>query len=205
MVSIWPGSTARARNLGGIAAVSKAAFLDRDGVINVDKGYVYRWEDFEFVAGAIEGLRLLLRQGYRLVIVTNQSGVARGYYSIADVEKLSASVIAHLRQQGVEIAGVYFCPHHPAGVVADFARECECRKPMPGMITRASQELGLDLSSSVLIGDKSSDIEAAHKAGVGRAFLIEHEGDSSGERPLADGVARRFPDLLECANFLARC
>jgi D-glycero-D-manno-heptose 1,7-bisphosphate phosphatase len=185
-------------------AVSKAAFLDRDGVINVDKGYVYRWEDFEFIAGAIEGLRLLQRLEYRLVIVTNQSGVARGYYSVADVNQLSATVVTHLREQGVAIAGVYFCPHHPAGEVAEFARECECRKPMPGMITRASSELGVDLSSSVLIGDKPSDIEAATSAGVGQAFLITDEVDPAVAPTPLDGVAGRFPSLLECARFLAR-
>lgn len=185
--------------------MSKAVFLDRDGVVNVDKGYVVRWEDFEFVAGAIEGMRLLQRQGYRLVIVTNQSGVARGYYSVSDVERLSARVLAHLRQQSVEIAGIYFCPHHPAGTVAEFARACDCRKPMPGMITRASRELGLDLASSVLIGDKDSDIAAANKAGVGRAFLIVHENSSADESTPAVHVAGRFPNLLECARFLARC
>lgn len=184
--------------------MSKAAFLDRDGVINVDKGYVYRWGDFEFVAGAIEGLRLLQHLEYRLVIVTNQSGVARGYYSVADVEKLSATVVTHLREQGVAIAGVYFCPHHPAGKVANFARECDCRKPMPGMITRARDELGVELSESVLIGDKPSDIEAAKNAGVRQAFLITHEANPTVAPAQLDGIAGRFPSLLECARFLAR-
>ena len=180
--------------------MSKAAFLDRDGVINVDKGYVYRWEDFELLPGVIDGLRLLQDLGYRLVIVTNQSGVARGYYSIADVEKLGERLVTHLRGEGIEIAGIYYCPHLPSGKVAEFARECDCRKPMPGMITLASRELGLDLSESVLIGDKVTDIEAANKAGVARAFLITDRADSN-----PAGVAGTFPDLLECARFLSRC
>lgn len=180
--------------------MSKAAFLDRDGVINVDNGYVYRWEDFEFLPGVIEALRLLQGLGYRLVIVTNQSGVARGYHSVADVEKLGERLAAHLSSEGVGIAGIYYCPHLPSGQVAEFARECDCRKPMPGMITLASRELGLDLSRSVLIGDKLTDIEAANRAGVARAFLIADRADSNPE-----GVAGTFTDLLECARFLSRC
>jgi len=147
----------------------KAAFLDRDGVINDDKGYVHRPEDFVFLDGALEGLRELQKQGYRLIVVTNQSGIGRGYFSEKEFEALTSHMIAALGQSGVTLAGVYHCPHVPAERTAD---ACDCRKPAPGMILRAQGELGIDLSRSILCGDKDSDLGAGRAAGVGRIFRI---------------------------------
>jgi D-glycero-D-manno-heptose 1,7-bisphosphate phosphatase len=150
----------------------RAAFLDRDGVLNVDHGYVFRPQDFEWLPGAVDALRLLQQAGYALVVVTNQSGVARGFYTLTDVEKLHAHLRAELLAQGVRLAAIYACPHHPDGVVPAYRVQCNCRKPMPGMIEQAAREHGLDLAASCLFGDKLSDVEAGRRAGVGRCWLV---------------------------------
>jgi D-glycero-D-manno-heptose 1,7-bisphosphate phosphatase len=158
----------------------KAAFLDRDGVINRDSHYLYRWEDFEFLPGAIQAMRQLQDAGYALVVVTNQSGIARGMYSEADFHALSAQMRLHLQLQGVALAAIEYCPHLPeGGGRATYARECDCRKPAPGMILKAARQLGLDLSASVLFGDKASDIEAGQGAGVGRNFRVATNGQAA--------------------------
>ncbi len=176
----------------------KAAFLDRDGVINKDKAYVHRWEDFEFVPGAIEGMQKLQDAGYALVIVTNQSGLARGYYTEAQYQALTEALTQHLAGQGVMLDGVYHCPHHPKGSVPGLAVDCDCRKPAPGMLLQAARELGLSLPDSLLIGDKPSDIEAARAAGVGHAYLVRSDNPESGTNPVqADGL---FASLLDCTT-----
>jgi rfaE bifunctional protein nucleotidyltransferase chain/domain len=179
----------------------KAAFLDRDGVINKDKAYVYRWEDFEFVPGAIEGMRHLQQAGYALVVVTNQSGLARGYYTEDQYQTLTTRLRQELATQGVTLDGVYHCPHHPLGSVADLATDCNCRKPAPGMILRAAQELKLSLPESLLIGDKSGDIQAARAAGVGRAYLVDSDNPESVAvgQVTADG---HYASLLDCTEHL---
>ncbi|MDK2797250.1 MAG: D-glycero-D-manno-heptose 1,7-bisphosphate phosphatase [Tepidiphilus sp.] len=149
-----------------------AVFLDRDGVLNEDRGYVHRWEDFSFLPGAIDALRQLQQQGYLLVVITNQSAVARGLCAEADVLALHERMCAFLREQGIELAGIYYCPHHPQGSVSDYAIVCSCRKPEPGMILRAAREHGIDLSRSLLVGDKLSDLEAGRAAGIPSLYLV---------------------------------
>jgi D-glycero-D-manno-heptose 1,7-bisphosphate phosphatase len=175
----------------------KAAFIDRDGVINLDRGYVHRWEDFEFVPGAVDAMRRLGSAGYALVVVTNQSGIARGLYDEHDVEVLGAKLREHLARENVHLAAIEYCPHLPEGSVPAFARTCDCRKPEPGMIVRAAQSLQLDLARSVLFGDKSSDIEAARRAGVSWHALLATDGviDPLGERP-------DYRDLSEAVDVL---
>jgi len=158
-------------------------------VINVDTGYVYRWEDFEFLPGAVGAMRRLSAAGYGLVIVTNQSGIARGMYTEPQYEQLTARLRQALADEGVPLAGVYHCPHLPDGSVAGYARDCDCRKPAPGLLLRAQKELGIDMAASLMVGDKPSDIEAARAAQVGRAYLV---GDAQAP---ADG---RFADLAAC-------
>ncbi len=176
----------------------KAAFLDRDGVINKDEAYVSRWEGFEFAPGAIEGMRLLQAAGYVLVVVTNQSGLARGFYAEAQYQALTQQMFAALKQAGVELAGVYHCPHHPNGVVPELSISCNCRKPAPGMLLQAAEELGLSLPDSLLIGDKPSDIEAARAAGLGRAYSVDADNPeiSAGNA----GADAHFTNLLDCAS-----
>lgn len=145
----------------------KAAFLDRDGVINVDHGYVSRVEDFEFQEGIFELFETLQNMGFVLFIVTNQSGIARGYYSLEDFLNLSEYMLSELKNRGVEIKEIAYCPHHP-----DITGECECRKPKPGMILDLASRYGIDLKSSILIGDKQSDIDAGKNAGLGKTYLV---------------------------------
>ena len=144
----------------------KAIFLDRDGVINVDHGYVGKVEEFHFIEGIFEALRKLQQKGYKLFIVTNQSGIGRGYYSEADFLKLTEWMLKELQKEGVEIEEVAYCPHHPDD-------GCGCRKPEPGMIDYLAKKYGIDLKSSWMIGDKPSDLEAGRRAGVGGTILLD--------------------------------
>lgn len=150
----------------------RAAFVDRDGVLNEDHGYVGRIEDFRWLPGAIDALRRLHAAGFALVVITNQSGIARGYYSEGDFERLSAWMRDHLAAHGAPLAAIEHCPHLPDAPLAAYRRECDCRKPAPGMIVRAARRLDLDLAASWLFGDKAIDIAAGRAAGVGRCWLI---------------------------------
>lgn len=150
--------------------MNRALFLDRDGVVNIEKNYLYRIEDFEFTDGIIELCRYFSDRGYLIVIVTNQAGIARGYYSEKDFIILTEWMVAEFEKAGIEIASVKHCPHHP-----DYTGECSCRKPEPGMLISAAEELDIDLSASVFIGDKISDMEAGKRAGVGVNCLIERD------------------------------
>ncbi len=176
----------------------KAAFLDRDGVINHDRAYVHSWDKFEFLPGSIEAMRKLKQAGYALVVVTNQSGLARGYFSDKQYQELTDAMKQALSDSGAPVDAVYHCPHHPQGAVLELSINCDCRKPAPGMILRAEREMGIFLSDSLMIGDKPSDIEAARAAGVGRAFRIYSNNlDSGAYLSQADGY---FSSLLECVN-----
>ncbi|MBQ7136030.1 D-glycero-beta-D-manno-heptose 1,7-bisphosphate 7-phosphatase [Campylobacter sp.] len=146
----------------------KALFLDRDGVINYDPGYVYRIEDFEFMPGIFEALAGFMALGYEIFVVTNQSGIGRGYYSEDDFAKLSKYMIDEFKSYGVEIKKIYHCPHTPSD-------DCNCRKPRPGMILQALNEHNIDPQASLIIGDKPSDLESARRAGVERGYLIGDE------------------------------
>jgi D-glycero-D-manno-heptose 1,7-bisphosphate phosphatase len=161
---------------GDGAPLRPAAFLDRDGVINIDRGYVFRREDFEFVPGVLEGARRLSELGYALVVVTNQSGIGRGLYTETDFLLLTEWMEQACAGAGAPIAGVYFCPHHPTDAVGEYRIQCPCRKPSPGMLLQAAEDLRLDLASSVIFGDRASDLEAARAAGVRQRILLATDG-----------------------------
>jgi D-glycero-D-manno-heptose 1,7-bisphosphate phosphatase len=153
-----------------------AAFLDRDGVINLDHGYVYRREDFNFVPGVLAAAADLARTGHALVVVTNQSGIGRGLYSEADFHRLTDWMRNEFAAAGAPLAGVYFCPHHPTDAQGDYQRDCDCRKPAPGLLLQAARELDLDLAHSIMFGDRRSDLQAAAAAGVPRRVLLGTDG-----------------------------
>jgi len=157
---------------------NKALFLDRDGVINVERGYVHRREAFCFQAGIFDLCRAAQMLGYLLLVVTNQAGIARGYYTESDFLELTEWMIREFAARGVDIAHVYYCPYHPIHGIGAYQYDSPDRKPKPGMILRARADFGLDLASSVLVGDKSSDIAAADAAGVGTKILLRTGGEA---------------------------
>jgi D-glycero-D-manno-heptose 1,7-bisphosphate phosphatase len=154
----------------------RAAFLDRDGVVNLDHGYVFRQQDFQFVPGTLAAAAALAARGFVLVVVTNQSGIGRGLYTEQDVAVLHAWMRQQFAGAGAAVAGVYYCPHHPVDATGQYRVECDCRKPAPGLLLRASHELDLDLARSVLFGDKESDLQAALAAGVPARVLLGTDG-----------------------------
>ncbi|MEW5878935.1 MAG: D-glycero-beta-D-manno-heptose 1,7-bisphosphate 7-phosphatase [Pseudomonadota bacterium] len=179
----------------------RAAFLDRDGVINVDLGYVVRQEDFHFVPGTLEAARVLADRGFALVVITNQSGIARGLYSVDDFQRLTRWMRERFAEAGAPLAGVYFCPHHPTEGQGQYRVNCTCRKPAPGMLLAAAHELGLDLARSVLFGDRRSDLEAAHAAGVPHRVLLGTDGRLDPDDEEDGGLATaRFRSLADAVR-----
>jgi D-glycero-D-manno-heptose 1,7-bisphosphate phosphatase len=143
-----------------------AAFLDRDGVLNVDHGYVYLPERLEWIAGAPEAVRLLNEAGYTVIVVTNQSGIARGYFDEAAVHTFNAHLQTGLAAHGAHVDAFYYCPHHPKGTVKDFAIDCLCRKPGTGMLEQAAADWPIDRAKSFMIGDRDGDVGAATAFGI---------------------------------------
>ena len=150
-----------------------AVFLDRDGVINRDLGYVYRPEDFQFIDGVFRLAAAVNRAGYALIVATNQAGVARGYYSEGDVNAVHDWLQQEFRKRGAEINAFYFCPYHPEASVPQYRMPSPNRKPEPEMILQAALDWSLDLARSVLVGDKESDMAAGRRAQVGTLVLFD--------------------------------
>lgn len=165
-------------------------------MINKDHGYVSQWSDFHLLPGVLNALQRLQALGYRLIIVTNQSGIGRGFYTEGDFAKLTTQMIDHFLEHGINLTAVYHCPHHPTEAQGGYRQQCRCRKPAPGMILRAMEEWGLDPDGCVLVGDKSSDIEAGNAAGLGTLLQVTTDLPSTN----AIGVS----DLVEAANYLER-
>lgn len=180
----------------------RAVFLDRDGTINEEKEYLYRIEDFMFVPGAPEAIRLLNEAGFVVVVVTNQSGVARGYYTEEDVEALHRHIDRELARHGAHVDAWLYCPHHPSGN-GRYALACSCRKPLPGMLREAARGLGIDLGRSLMIGDKLIDIESGRAAGC-RSILVR-SGYGAGEEALVPGDVEVHGDLLGAVRALLGC
>ena len=152
-----------------------AVFLDRDGTINVEKNYLYRVEDWEWIPGALEAIRGFNHMGYLVIVVTNQAGVARGYYTREDVEHLHKFVMASARKEGAFIHGIYYCPHHfRYGAI----RDCGCRKPKSGLFLQAVKDFNISLEESYMIGDKLSDMQAAVPIGIKPILVLTGYGQS---------------------------
>jgi D-glycero-D-manno-heptose 1,7-bisphosphate phosphatase len=176
----------------------RGVFLDRDGTINRDRGFVHRPEDFEFVPKAAESIRRLNRKGFAVVVVTNQSGVGRGLYTEEDVENLHRYVNARLREEGARIDRFYFCPHHPGATLLEYRRRCACRKPEPGMILRAMRELDIGAEGSYLIGDMIRDIQAGNRAGVKTILIAEGESESGAPDSRPDYRVSSLAEAVSC-------
>ncbi len=172
---------------------SKAVFLDRDGTINVDKNYLYRIDEFEFLPGAVEALRLLQASGYLLIIITNQSGIARGYFTEDDYVKLTDFMRAELEGLGVKLSAVYYCPHLPDGEVPEYRKVCHCRKPETGLFEQAVQDFDIDLSESFAVGDKPRDCAICEHTPC-RGFLIGGKSSST--------KVQSVSSLLEAAQII---
>jgi D-glycero-D-manno-heptose 1,7-bisphosphate phosphatase len=143
-----------------------AVFLDRDGTINEQMGYINHVSRFVMLPGTVQAVRLLNTNGYLTIVVSNQSGVARGYFPIELVDQVHRQMISQLAGQDARIDGVFFCPHHPDGVVSEYAVSCECRKPKPGLIEKARRQFDIDMSGSFVVGDQCKDIELAAQCGM---------------------------------------
>ncbi|TKC15510.1 D-glycero-alpha-D-manno-heptose-1,7-bisphosphate 7-phosphatase [Robertmurraya kyonggiensis] len=144
-----------------------AVFFDRDGVLNEDLGYVYHQKQFKWMPGAMKTIKFLKDEGYSIFVITNQSGVARGLYKEEDVQQLHLWMNEELfLRYRTQIDAFYYCPHHPSHGIGSYKRECQCRKPKPGLIHQAFHDFDIDISASVVIGDKNSDMDAAKEVGI---------------------------------------
>lgn len=177
--------------------MKRALFLDRDGVVNVEVGYLHRAEQVRFVDGIFSLCRTAARLGYRIIVVTNQAGIARGYYSEADFHALMEFMRAELRAEEVELDAVYYCPFHPEHGVGEYKREHEDRKPGTGMLLRGARDFGVELSESVMVGDRCSDVMAANSAGLKQAFLV-----SGTEAARCSGTYLTVESLAEVERWL---
>ncbi|NKB48762.1 MAG: D-glycero-beta-D-manno-heptose 1,7-bisphosphate 7-phosphatase [Alphaproteobacteria bacterium] len=176
----------------------KALFLDRDGVINVDVGYIWRPEDFIFCDGVFDACRRAAALGYQLVVVTNQAGIGRGLFSEEQFQDLTQWMCARFADQDIDIAQVFHAPTHPEEGIGIYRRESIDRKPGPGMLLKARDALGIDLAASALVGDRETDIEAAIGAGVGRKLLVD--SDEAPDQTKADALVG---SLAEAVAWLA--
>lgn len=170
------------------AKKQKAVFLDRDGVINDDHGYTFLPEDFNILEGVFPACRRFVSLGYKIIVVTNQSGIARGYYTLEDFETLTDHMLQLFKQQGITIDAVYHCPHHAQEGYGEYKIDCECRKPKPGMLIKAAHEHNIELVESIMIGDNISDILAGKAAGVKKCILISKD-NTQVEGELADAIS----------------
>ncbi|MEW6516989.1 MAG: HAD family hydrolase [candidate division FCPU426 bacterium] len=181
-----------------------AVFLDRDGTIIQEAEYLADPAGVVLLPGAAEGIRLLRQEGFAAVVVSNQSGVARGYFDEATVRRVNARLEELLAAAGAGLDGVYYCPHYPQGSVAAYARACDCRKPAPGMLLAAARDLGLDLAKSWVVGDKASDIEFGAKQGLKTILVLTGYGAATRDQGFGNGPRPDFiaADLTEAGRHI---
>jgi D-glycero-D-manno-heptose 1,7-bisphosphate phosphatase len=180
---------------------ARAVFLDRDGTVVVERGYITVPDDVALVDGAAAGIGALREQGWKVIVVSNQASVAKGLITEDDLAQINLRMMALLAGEGAALDGVYCCPHHPEGTVPEYAVECECRKPRPGLLEQAARDHDLDLAQCVMIGDAKRDIEAGRAVGAATILVRTGHGEKTVAGPHgADHVAR---DLPEAAAWLA--
>lgn len=176
--------------------MEKAFFLDRDGVIIEDANYLSKPEQLRLIPGAAEGIKLIREHGYKVIVVSNQSGIARGYFTFDDLAKVEKALAAMLEEKGAKVDAWYYCPHHEKGKIAEYAVKCTCRKPLPGLVLKGAEEHNIDLEKSAMIGDKLSDVQCAVNAG------IKHYAKVSTGHGSEDGEKGTLPGMIEETSIL---
>jgi D-glycero-D-manno-heptose 1,7-bisphosphate phosphatase len=179
----------------------KAVFLDRDGTIVEDVGYLSTPDQIKFIPGAIEAIKKLNEAGYKVVVISNQAGVARGLITEDMLQTIDKTLHRFILNGGAHLDGVYYCPHHPEYGVYPYHQACECRKPHPGLIKRAQRDLNLDLSASYMIGDKATDIEAGKRAGTKTILVLSGRGKEEKEK-LKEKPNYVAEDLLSAVKWI---
>jgi len=187
--------------------VNRAIFLDRDGTLNEEVGYIDQVISFRLFPWAAEAVRMINQAGYKAIVLTNQSGVARGYFTEELVAQVHERLKAELKREGARLDAIYYCPHHPEGIVSAYRRDCQCRKPKPGMVHRAQEEFNLELSECYFIGDKYVDIRLAQSVGAHGILVLtgfgrveQHDQSLNGGQP-PDYIAE---NLLEAVQWVLR-
>jgi len=183
--------------------MERAVFLDRDGTIIEDTGYLDECSKIRFLPRVSEAIKLLNENGFKVIITTNQSGVARGYFTEEALQEINRYIRESLAKRRAIIDGIYYCPHHTEGIIEEYRKECYCRKPNPGMIEQAVHEFGIDLKNSFIVGDKISDIEAGHRAGC-KAILLGGEDSLKNEKEIALMSEHIASDLCEAVEWLMK-
>ncbi len=178
--------------------MNKAVFLDRDGTIIVDKGYSFLPESIQFLDGAIAGLKLLKKHGFLLIVISNQSGIARGYFTETQLQVFNNAMCEQLERFGVQIDAIYCCPHHPQGNITKYSIECNCRKPKIGLFKTAVQDFDIDLSKSYAIGDRLTDCSICDES-LCKGCLIKSELYDIGETKIPT-----FDTFLQCVEYILR-
>lgn len=185
--------------------MTPAVFLDRDGTLIHEVGYLDRLERLELFPWSLDAVRLLSRAGFRVVVITNQAGVARGFFDEGFVREVHEYLAERVRESGAEVPAFYHCPHHPEAITEAYRQICECRKPAPGMLRRAAGEHALDLSRSYLVGDRWSDMGAAHAAGVRAIMVRSGYGAAELLRPRPDLTPVHVADtLIDATTWILR-
>jgi D-glycero-D-manno-heptose 1,7-bisphosphate phosphatase len=174
---------------------NKAVFLDRDGVLNEDFGYTYQLSDLSLLDGVLEGLQAILALNFKIIIITNQSGIARGFFSLEELHTFMSGLMNLFLENHIDVTDYFYCPHYLEGKVQKYSIKCSCRKPEAGMIFDAEKKYNLDLSQSILIGDKETDILAGQNANLFSNILINSEAKSSNSK--ASHVAKNLIDAAE--------
>lgn len=180
----------------------KVIFLDRDGTINIEKSYLHRWEDFEFEKNAIAGLKELKNLGYEFIVVTNQSGIGRGYYTEEDLINLNSEMTKKLKEYGIDILECFYCPHHLEKGVGKYKVDCDCRKPNPGMLLKGIEKYDVDIENSFMVGDKKGDLEAGKRAGLKSILVLTGYGKKIEKEIKGHYIVAE--DLLEVATILKK-
>ncbi len=182
----------------------RAVFLDRDGTINIEKDYLHKIEEFEFIPGAEESIGRLNRAGFKTIVVSNQSGVARGLFGVTSIHQIHDYLQRELRKKGAWIDAFFYCPHHPDGTIPEFSIVCDCRKPNVGMVQRALKKWDLDMEKSYVIGDHGSDMVLGKNIGATTIFVRTGHGHHEEERLKETGITPDCvaPSIVEAVDFI---